>query len=392
MPVQGMLEGLLAQLWRDASGNAVFMEAGAEFVSALQCLLKQPLGAVLGACNEKGVDESWHPLLALALSATKIWAGSHGIEEVGVLGPLDWSAVLQGGSTCQADYPDVTRMWQQSPHKQQHQHQHQQQHWQDCLRCLKEFGQRRLVPPGSYCEYCNAVWTPGAISHSLLQNVSCYCPGCGVEAAVDATTGSCSECKSQRVCTFGQVLAWPHCAKCTSTGYDMSCMDEDRVCIECGGSGSPTCARCECCDACSLAQLGYAPPGVPFVACREGPSLEALRRRFLITNRFEVVEACTEKVTKLAAAAGCDVERMSVQPVLVTPERLRKLVLRALLGSAEVLECTFPPRVAGAAGERACAVDEGVGRCALEMEGPEHGFTLIQNATLGIGGRTSASG
>lgn len=69
--------------------------------------------------------------------------------------------------------------------------------------------------------------------------------------------------------------------------------------------------------------------------------------RYLVTNMLEVVEASAHKVLELVLPFLSKDDSSSgviADIVLVTPEKLREMVLRALLGSSEVLRQSFPPR------------------------------------------------
>jgi len=336
MAAQSMPKGLLAHIWRDTSGDVIFMEVGGDILNALQRLLQKPLGATLQACSAGVTEAPKHPLLLLASSVPKVCTNfSQDALEQPMPDALDWTTTLHGGIP--GDHTHAEEYGLESQEK---------LHSQDCLRCLKEYGKRRPVLPGSYCEYCNTVWTPGNLCGAGTES-PCYCPSCGVEATVDGSAGSCSNCGSQRVCTFGQVLSWPHCARCVADGRITSQMCGNGRCNKCGERGLPVCLQCGYCDACSVEGLGYSPPGAPnapSITNSTGRLCHDPRGPFLLTNALEILKASPATIAGLSLSANCPVEFSCREPVSITPDMLREMVLRGLLGSPEVLTHTFPPR------------------------------------------------
>lgn len=149
-------------------------------------------------------------------------------------------------------------------------------------------------------------------------------------------------------------------------------MQGGNACSECGYSKERCCGHCGCCDQCALRQLGYSVNATVGELCLDvavgfapwtrscaspiashGASAACSTvashgsTRYLLTNTLEVTESSAGKVIELVTAfQGRDHngKGINAETVYVTPEKLRELVLRALLGSTEVLRQSFPPR------------------------------------------------
>lgn len=296
----------VAHVLRADSGDAVLLSVDGETLQALFQVLQEPLAGMAGSFM--GTDAAApHALFNLVSSAEVL-------PEVFAPGIRDamneWKAPQDGDAGSRVPY---------------------------CMRCLKEFGQRRTVVPGSACGFCNCVQSPFGTNEL-------YCPCCGCDATLDLG-GACSQCSSQRACTLAQIESWPFCASCTASGRQ-GYMHNSKPCMRChfNSRGKPTCNTCGCCDVCSVRTLHACLEALAGRSRVAASQQQTGAKPYLITNSLEVFEASKAKEAELVASCGIDGQRVSREQVTLSSVQLREMLFSAFIGSTCVVTRTFPPR------------------------------------------------
>eukprot|EP00419_Tripos_fusus_P090619 CAMPEP_0172841664 /NCGR_PEP_ID=MMETSP1075-20121228/30145_1 /TAXON_ID=2916 /ORGANISM="Ceratium fusus, Strain PA161109" /LENGTH=300 /DNA_ID=CAMNT_0013685669 /DNA_START=40 /DNA_END=939 /DNA_ORIENTATION=+ len=273
------------QLLRAPSGEVIFLESNAEFVDALVWLLQAPLGSVLQSCSGDGVSKKvTHPFFHLTASIPRIRDAVFTAKKKDVIPQaLDLAKVLSGQTHSKVDAkPPATHA--------------------DCLYCLKVNAAKRPKQKHVQCPHCCVVVT-----------------------------------------TFQQVVQWAYCAKCVSQGQGSYYMVNNQVCTQCGVSNARTCNSCQWCDACSLTLSGFELPGMPppqaAKACPTGSFKDTAK--FMVTNSLEVFEASPVKMIELVSQVVDGFKGLKTCTAQVTPDHLKEIALRGLLGSEKVLTDTF---------------------------------------------------
>lgn len=113
-----------------------------------------------------------------------------------------------------------------------------------------------------------------------------------------------------------------------------------RTCTSCSSAAARACSFCSSCDVCTIRDLGYTVTGMP-AETPYTPCTFKETAKFMVTNTLEVFEASPVKMVELMSGTVDSFKGIKTCSMKVTPDLIKQLVLRSLLGSAQVLTETF---------------------------------------------------
>lgn len=315
-----------AELLRDADGQVLFMEAGAELVTVLMGVLHAPLGSVILAANPllAQVKDGNMALSSMASSVMNLRSPIFHKPLEAALKPLDLDSLYESArKTGEGRGVDEACASAAVAPKD----------GRGCLACMRVYGaehQQQKSQWGNSCSVCTGCY--GAAQREEV--LSLY------TNSFRLTSAGVPELFA-RCCVA--------CAAKGLTGFTTATMQ----CTMCQKRLHGVCQNCSMCNRCGIFEAGFRPQemgATSAAAGAEGARPEALLApiketvRFLVTNELEVFENSSMKAVEiiLPKIRGNPHSQPKSETVHVTPEHIRLMLAHALLGKGAVLDAVFP--------------------------------------------------